>query len=102
MASIREIAIDTGALNRDVGTLNGTLDRIYSELSGMSDAIQTLDGMWDGPANEMFVQQFRHDYESMQEVCKGVRSLIQSMEDASKKYAAGENQVSGIVAAIRI
>lgn len=102
MGAITQIEINTGALDRDTGSLNGTLDRIDREMGGMFDAVQTLDGMWDGPANAAFVQQFRIDYESMQEICKGVRALVRSMEDASRKYVAGENQVNGIVSSIRI
>lgn len=100
--AITEIEIDTTALNRDVSTLSGTLRKIRSEVEDMYQAIRVLDRMWDGPANEMFVQQFQIDYENMQALCKAVEELISCMREAGISYTNGENVVGSIVAAIMI
>lgn len=97
-----EMAIDTTALNRDIGTLSSTLRRVEAEVEGMYGAIQSLDRMWDGPANEAFVQQFRRDYANMQALFRAVQSLIQCMRGAGAAYASGEKRVESIVSSIRI
>lgn len=102
MATIAQIEIDTAALNRDTNSLNSTLGRIKSEITGMYEAVRTMDGMWDGPANEAFNTQFRVDHNNMNSICNAVQSLIRSMENASRKYVAGENQVNAVISSIRI
>lgn len=100
--AINEIEINTSALNRDVDTLSATLRQVRSEIEGMYEAIRVLDRMWEGPANEAFVEQFNIDYRNMQELCKAVQSLIYCMQNASVSYISGENQVADIISAIKI
>ena len=102
MANITEIGINTGSLDRDTDSLNNLLSRIGGEAEGMFGAVRVLDTMWDGPANTAFNEQFRGDYESMKDICATVQSLVRCMENASRQYVSGENQVRGIVDSIRI
>jgi len=102
MAEVVEIGIDTSALDRDTGTLNGTLNRLQTELDGMYESVRMLDTMWDGPANEAFNQQFQADHRNMQQICETVQALVRSMEHASRSYSSGEAQVMQLVDSIRL
>lgn len=97
-----KIEINTSALNRDVSALTSVLRQVRSEIEGMYEAVRVLDRMWEGPANEAFVQQFNTDYQNMQELCKAIQGLIDCMRNAGASYTGGENQVADIISAIRI
>ncbi len=100
--TIREIKIDTSILNRNVDDMAFLLNRIRNETNKMYEVIRQLDSMWDGPANSVFVQQFRNDYQNMQRIFQTVQSLLNCMENARQAYNSGENQVDAIVSLIRI
>lgn len=100
--TIKEIKIDTIILNRDVDALRGLYNSIRKETDNMYGVVQELNAMWDGPANDAFVQQFNNDYENMKSVLSMVDSLIKCMSSASRDYVSGENRVEDIVSAIRI
>jgi WXG100 family type VII secretion target len=98
----REIAVNTSTLASDIETLQEQLDMVKKDINDMYGAVQTLDSMWDGPANEAFKTQFRQDYKDMQELCKTVQQIIKCMKYAKKEYNVCENEVNDIVASIQI
>lgn len=100
--TIRQIEIDTAALDRDASAMQAKLDRVGREVEGMFESVRELDRMWDGPANEAFVQTFQQDYETMKALCRGLRTLAGCMAGASRTYFNKENEVGGVVATIRI
>lgn len=100
--TITEIEIDTCSLDRDAGAMTEKLARVEREVDGMFEAVRELDRMWDGPANQAFVQMFRRDYETMQELCGALRTLTGCMAAAGRAYGRGENTVGSVVSSIRI
>lgn len=98
----QEITINTDTLASDIAELNSALETARRTLSDMFTQIQELDAMWDGPANDEFNKQFTNDHENAKGLCATVESLIACMEYAREQYNSCENQVNGIVSAIRI
>lgn len=98
----QEITINTDTLASDIAELNSALETARRTLSDMFTQIQELDAMWDGPANDEFNKQFANDHENAKGLCATVKSLIACMEYAREQYNSCENQVNGIVSAIRI
>lgn len=98
----QEITINTDTLASDIAELNSALETARRTLSDMFTQIQELDAMWDGPANDEFNKQFANDHENAKDLCATVESLIACMEYAREQYNSCENQVNGIVSAIRI
>ena len=54
----QEIAVNTSTLASDTQDLQTQLDAVKRSMNQMYDAMQTLDAMWDGPANDAFRAQF--------------------------------------------
>lgn len=98
----KEIAVDTSTLAGDISELRTTLSAARAQLNDMFNQVAELDAMWDGPANEEFKKQFGIDYENAKNLCATVESLLGCMEFARDQYNLCENEVNGIVSAIRI
>ena len=97
-----EIAVNTGTLAKTVGDLNADLEKVRSNIEKMYEAVAALDNTWDGPSNEVFRAMFMADKSAMEEICKGLKKIIDSMDTAKKEYELCENDVSQIVAAIKV
>lgn len=98
----QETAIDTGTLARDISELRNSLDNAKKQLDEMRDSIEALNGRWSGQAHDEFVVQFANDYETTKEHLATVDFLIESMQQARELYDLCENEVNGIIDAIRI
>ena len=98
----QEIAIDTSALATDIQDLQSQLDIIKKDMDKMFDAMNTLDIMWDGPANDAFRAQFSQDHTDMGELCETIQKIINCMTYAKDEYNACERDVNGIVASIKV
>lgn len=98
----QEIAVNTPTLASDIEKLQGQLNSIRDDMDKMYEAVRVLDNMWDGPANETFKQQFQADQEEMAALCDTVQKLIGYMTYARGEYNICENEISGIIASIRI
>lgn len=98
----REITVDTLILGGDIEELRTTLSRVRAQLDSMFGEVAELDRMWDGPANAVFNKQFSGDYANAKNMCSAIESLIGCMEYARDQYNSCENDVNGIVSAIKI
>ncbi len=98
----QEIAVNTSTLSSDIETLQAQLNSIKNDMDKMYEAVRSLDNMWDGPANEAFKQQFYRDQEDMESLCDTVQKIINCMTYARGEYNTCENEISGIIASIRI
>lgn len=99
---MQPIEIDTVVLQSDIEAMQSQLNAIKSDMNKMYEAVQTLDRMWNGPANDAFNQQFLNDKADMEELCGTIQSVIQYMEYAKKEYNNCENQVNSIVLEIGV
>ena len=94
--------INIQSLNADISRIEGNLNFINNNLKAMFDEIAQLDAMWDGSANEAFNVQFKSDYEMMIQVCKNLKALLESMQNARDTYLKCESNVSSEISKIRV
>lgn len=96
------IEIDQDALNSDINRMHDELKLLRSQIKSVYDSVKEMDAMWNGPANEAFNQTFESDYQSMNEMCEMLESLIEYMENARDQYRYCENMVSQEIESIRV
>ncbi|MBR3307993.1 MAG: hypothetical protein IKI75_12170 [Lachnospiraceae bacterium] len=97
-----EIAVNTVTLGGKVGDLNDDLNKLRGNIGKMYEAVEALDRMWDGPANDTFRAQFMNDKNDMDELFGEIQKVFDSMETAKKEYEICEGDVSQMIASIRI
>lgn len=98
----QEIAIKTESLASDITLMQSRLNAIKNDMGKMFEAVAILDRMWEGPANQVFVQQFTTDQQSMEQLCDVIQSIINCLTYAKDEYTKCENEVNSIVSSIRI
>ena len=98
----KEIEVNTNTLAADIEKLQNELNLVVSELNKMYDAVNLLDSMWDGPANDTFRAQFLQDRQEMQEICNELQKMNDCLVYAKNEYNTCENNINGIVTSIRI
>lgn len=96
------IEVNMTALEQDTKELRETLALVKNDMGAMFGTVQELDGMWDGPANEAFNRQFEADRQVLEELCKSVDDILDSMENAQKEYRKCEAGVREEIDKIRI
>ena len=99
---MKEIAINTATLSRDIEQLKTLLNQLEKDRKKLTQEIQELNTMWQGPSNQAFNTQFKMDCTSFENLCKTIREMIQAMEHAKSEYDKCDNKVNGLVAALRI
>ena len=96
------IKISTESLKSDSHKINELVTSAEKQLQVIYNEIEILDGMWDGPANEVFVKQFAQDYELFKNMCSFVRAFSNDMNNAAIEYERCENNVKDAIKAIRV
>ncbi|MBR6770718.1 MAG: WXG100 family type VII secretion target [Lachnospiraceae bacterium] len=100
--AVQEIEINTGLLNNDINSMQGSLDNAKKKMNSMLQELEAMNSMWSGPAYDTFVATFKSDYQTMEELCNTVGNLIECMRYARQEYENCENTVGSIVNSIRI
>jgi len=96
------IEVNTSTLAADTDDIENAVKAIRADMTQMFQEITELNTMWDGKANAAFTTQFVSDKEAMEELCKNIDSLVESLRFAKTEYDKCENQVHSTVAAIKI
>lgn len=97
----KEFEVNLSQLRTDIDNARQNLNYIQTNLKSMFAELKELDATWDGEANEAFNVQINTDHEFMQEVCKSLNSLIDSMDNARNEYKKSESNVSSAIRALR-
>lgn len=96
------IRVNTSALRSDANELKEMAETSRKQLNEIRESIMHLDKMWDGPANEVFVQQFNGDYELLNALCDSVKAFGEDLIDASREYEKCEDSVESAVRSIKV
>lgn len=96
------IEVDTLALDRDRKTIQSELQKAKKEIGHLEEEMTVLSSMWNGPAHDMFMAQFRADYEFMEQFEKDIAFYTETMQYALNEYRKCEESVEQAVAAIKI
>lgn len=99
---IREIVVDTNALQSDISHMQSILSKAKESSESMFRSIDVLSGMWEGDSHETFLRQMEEDCRKMQELWEAVERLIECMQYADKEYTSCENAVHSIIKTIQI
>lgn len=100
--AVNEIEMNTSTLAGDIETLEQAAAQLESQMKKMFQSIEELDTMWDGPANEVFNQQFQLDYQFCEEMCGVLRDLIGSLNHAREEYDKCEQNIDSLIRTIQI
>ncbi len=100
--AVREIAVNTATLARDTAQLTTLLARLEKDKAKMVQEIQELNRMWQGPSNQAFNDQFKTDCTSLDNLCRTIREMIGTMENAKREYDQCDNRVNALVSALKI
>lgn len=99
---VKEISVNTAALSKDIAQLRALLLQLEKDRQNVNQEIQELNAMWQGPSNQAFNAQFQTDCMSLERLCKTIREMIQALEHAKSEYELCDNQVNGLVNAMKI
>ncbi len=102
MAVISVIEINTAQLSSDIKRLRGTLARTRSHIEQLRVKMAAMNSMWEGPTNQAMRQRFRADHERMLALCASLEELLQMLESIRQTYDTCEDQVRGVVDALRV
>lgn len=100
--SSKYIKVNTAALKNDAGDLETAAKATESQLRKISDGMEALSKMWTGPANDVFMDQYRADNEFLLEFCKHIESFSKDLINAAKEYDRCESSVTDAVRGIRV
>ncbi len=96
------IEIETNLLMQDKETIQNQVQVLKSRMAGLKEQMERLSGMWEGPAKKTFMSQFWSDCDFIQDFFSEMDAYVDAMEYARQEYEKCENNVSQIVASIRI
>lgn len=97
-----KIKISTDSLQSESRKILELVLKAEKDLKEIYIEVETLDAMWDGPANETFIKQFFHDYEMFKQTCSFLKSFSEDMGRAADEYNRCENSVLNAVKSISV
>lgn len=100
MADYIEVNIQT--LEQDIKDMEEALKLVESDMTSMFESVNSLDTMWDGPANAAFNRQFLADKQTFEALCEAVDGIIDSMDNAKNSYRKCEATVKEEINRIKI
>jgi len=96
-------------IETNTGTMKSDVESIQTEIRGLTDdgkklqnAVSELNGMWEGEAKEAFMNAFRTDLNSLEDMISILSDITSATSEARSDYEICESKVSGIVASIKI
>ncbi|MGM9616770.1 WXG100 family type VII secretion target [Butyricicoccus sp.] len=96
------ILIHTSELQAATDRLTDLLKNTKGELAELYEAVQSMNTMWTGPANDAFRSQFTSDQQEAYALCGTLQKFIQSMQYARNAYDNCESSICDIISGIRI
>ena len=87
------IGVDLEKMGKDIQTLTDNIKTIREDINQLFCIVEELDSMWDGQANEAFMNQFNQDNENFKIVCDNVEGMIKEMNEARNEYIKCEEYV---------
>lgn len=97
-----KIIIHTGRLGTDAEKVGRCIRNMSDEMEKMKSSVAQMDRMWDGPGSEAFKQAFETDRRMFEEIIKNLRGIHDYETNAKSEYEKCENDVSALVAEIRV
>lgn len=84
--------VSESELNRSTDELKNLNVRYKSEIDNLMVAEQSLNGMWEGAANDSFHNAFMRDHSQMDNFHSTVEQYINALMMIAQRYAEAENR----------
>lgn len=94
--------VETGQVNTMVQSYQETLNQISQNREKMYQALESLNGMWQGSAHDAFTAQYQSDNQEMQQLIKELQRVAENISKARVEYDTCEQNVKSEIAAIQI
>lgn len=96
------IEISTPNLAADISRMQERLDNLVAAKDQVYRCLETLNTMWDGTANTIFMMQTRVDQSVLQGLIRNLNELIECMEYAHNQYEKCNDDVNSKISSIRL
>lgn len=96
------IEISTERLDSDISKMQGELSDLSNAMNQVYSCLESLNSMWEGPANTVFTMQTRTDRVVLQGLIKNLNNLVECMEYAKSEYNKCTEDVNSKIASIRL
>ena len=101
MADTR-IEINTGTLGRDIGSIDGEIRKINTQINNLKSTLSQLQSMWDGPAKTAFSTEVTEDIARLSVLTADISRFTRSTEEAKIAYETCERNAGQIIDSIRV
>lgn len=100
--SENRIANELETFQKDIRTCRSLQTHIKNTYQSAFDEINSLTGMWNGDAHDVFIEQFQNDAENMKKLLEFLEQFLQGLEDAKSKYQQCESDVSETIRVMNV
>jgi len=97
-----KIKVNTGSLDQTRKEIEDRLNQTKKSIEEISQAMSTLNSMWEGEVHTAFAKEIAEDIQQLQNMCDGVQDIIRYESNAVTEYNKCEQQVGEIISQIRI
>ncbi|MGN0621794.1 MAG: WXG100 family type VII secretion target [Porcipelethomonas sp.] len=94
--------VDDNRLGDDAEKLYEIISEFEQVINKTYEKMTELDGMWDGPAKDTYISQFKADYNTLRDIVSSLKNYSDSLENAKNVYEKCETGVVALVNGINI
>lgn len=94
--------VETGQVQSLTQNFQAALTQITGNKQKMYQALEELDGMWQGKAHDTFVAQYQKDNEAMEQLLKELQEVCENIGKARQEYDNCEESVRELISAVEI
>ena len=96
------IEISTPWLDNDITRMQEQLDNLVAAKNQVYRRLESLNSMWEGAAQYIFINQTRIDETVLQGLVNNLNNLIECMQYAKSEYEKCNDEVNSKIAGIRL
>lgn len=96
------LQINTDILKNDISKMNELTQKISSAVDDMNNSLTELNGMWSGPANTAFCEQFDKDSQNIKDYIQHLTNFFSQLSQERAEYDKCEQNVISAVHSIGI
>jgi len=97
-----KIKTDTVKLESTESSVREQISAIKKALTKLAGAVETLNAMWTGTANQAFNQTFQYDIQYLSAICDELEGIADFEKNAREKYVKCEQNVESMIDSISI
>lgn len=92
-----DLEVDITEMSALEKKLESAIETLHENLGNLYTSVNELNGTWEGPNHDTFVENFENRYLNMEELEKGLKSYLKALKKARKSYTQCEEDVLQIV-----